>query len=176
MKFFIGLFLGILVAGGVAFYLNKAPNPFVDKGFNNNDHAHQLSNSSGPLLLAPGTKMATASAPRAKPQASATNYDFYDVLQGNKDINPKSPAATPPPPVMLIMLQVGAFANQDSANNMKARLALLGYSSRIKQQQQDSQIVNRVLIGPLASMEQAQSLVEQLNNQDIAATIIKLNR
>ena len=35
MKFFIGLLIGIGIAGAVAFYLNKAQNPFVDKGFNN---------------------------------------------------------------------------------------------------------------------------------------------
>ena len=100
MKFFIGLILGIAIAGGVAFYLDKAQNPFIDKGITAAPSTASTS-SAAPLLLAPGAKMqslpsdaAPEVAHKAKDPASAPSYDFYDVLQGKKDINSKPSAST----------------------------------------------------------------------------------
>ena len=156
MKFIIGLLIGIGLAGGVAFYLNKAQNPFVDKGLNGNnasDPISQIKNNLQPLILAPSTKMQEASsAPVAqKPAASsvATNVRY--------------------------MVQVGAFSDPDLANDMKARLALLGFNSKIQSQQSNQQIINKVLIGPFNDSSQAQDLLKQLKDQDINATIINLN-
>ncbi len=179
MKFFIGLLIGIGIAGAVAFYLNKAQNPFVDKGFNNNGVNLTTSTavSSAPLILAPGTKMQQASsAPSTqnKPEASTPSYDFYDVLQGKKDINPKlsassvsEEAATPS-----FIVQAGAFSEPDLANNMKAKLALLGFSSKIKSQQINDKIINRVIIGQFTTEAEANDLIAQLKQQDINATLI----
>ncbi|TXJ02243.1 MAG: SPOR domain-containing protein [Neisseriales bacterium] len=181
MKFFIGLLIGIGIAGAVAFYLNKAQNPFVDKGFNGNTVNLSASApvSSAPLILAPGTKMQQASsAPTVqqnKPEASTPSYDFYDVLQGKKDINPK-PTTAPAPEVAAtkqsFIVQVGAFSEPDLANNMKAKLALLGFSSKIKSQQINDKIINRVIIGPFADEADANDLITQLKQQDINATLI----
>jgi cell division protein FtsN len=179
VKFFIGLLIGIGIAGAVAFYLNKAQNPFVDKGFNNNGVNLTTSTavSSAPLILAPGTKMQQAiSAPSTqnKPEASTPSYDFYDVLQGKKDINPKlsassvsEEAATPS-----FIVQAGAFSEPDLANNMKAKLALLGFSSKIKSQQINDKIINRVIIGQFTTEAEANDLIAQLKQQDINATLI----
>ncbi|RTL11245.1 MAG: SPOR domain-containing protein [Neisseriaceae bacterium] len=180
MKFFIGLLIGIGIAGAVAFYLNKAQNPFVDKGFNNSSVNLSASApvSSAPLILAPGTKMQQASsapiAQQNKPEASTPSYDFYDVLQGKKDINPKTTTASAPEAAAKpsFIVQVGAFSEPDLANNMKAKLALLGFSSKIKSQQVNDKIINRVIIGPFADEADANDLIAQLKQQDINATLI----
>jgi len=182
MKFLIGLLFGIAIAGGVAYYLNKAPNPFVDKGITSNNTGSNM-NSSAPLILAPGTKMQAASdqnqpanADNNKPQASSPNYDFYDVLQGKKDINPKAEASTPAtvkPHGFII--QVGAFSEPDLANNLKARMALLGYTVKIRQREENGKIINKVVMGPFDSEAQAEEILDQIKQQDIDGTIINLN-
>ncbi|TXI91768.1 MAG: SPOR domain-containing protein [Neisseriales bacterium] len=184
MRFIIGLLLGIGIAGGVAYYLNKAPNPFVDKGIAGNQNNGQ-SNSSAPLMLAPGTKMQAASnqtqpttnqQQNDKQDASAPNYDFYDVLQGKKDINPKPEASSVAAKPQGFIIQVGAFSEPDLANNLKAKMALLGYSVKIRQRQENGKTINKVMMGPFDSESQAQEILDQLKQQDIDGTIINLNQ
>ncbi len=182
MRFLIGLLFGIAIAGGVAYYLNKAPNPFLDKGFTTNSSS-QNPNSSGPLILAPGTKMQAATnqgqaatAPD-KADASAPNYDFYDVLQGKKDIDHKAdtsaPTATAKPQGFII--QLGAFSEPDLANNLKARMALLGYTVKIRTHDENGKMINRVIMGPFDSEAQAQEILDQIKQQDMDGTIVNLN-
>ena len=184
MKFFIGLLIGVGIAGGGAYYLSKAQNPFVDKGFTNNNAsqtATDSNNSSAPMVLAPGTKMQQLSAasaavaqnnPEPKPAASAGNYDFYDVLQGKKNLN--TTAASQPTVKVQYYVQAGAFSDADLANNMKAKLALLGISSKISASNENDTIINKVLIGPFSDATRAQNTVSQLNDQSINSTVINI--
>jgi cell division protein FtsN len=181
VKFFIGLILGIAIAGGIAFYLNKAQNPFVDKGFSSktlNDPLTANTTSSAPIILAPGTKMQTmASAPvAAKPAASAPTYDFYDVLQGKKSLaNHPSQGASQPAKISGFVVQAGAFSDPDLANNMKAKLTLLGFNAHIESEQNGDNIINKVILGPYSARSEAVTTLNQLKQQDISATIINLN-
>lgn len=225
MKFLIGLLLGIAIAAGVTFYLNKAPNPFVDNGITNASGAAAVTknmNASSPLILAPGTKMATASsAPVAennKPEASNPNYDFYDVLQGKKGLNnSQSQATATPQPTPIVkkvisskpiantkpnnvavaqllddnsndnsqqtnnknssyILQAGAFLNPDSANDLKAHIALLGFSAKITTRTENGKQINKVILGPFSSQQEAQSVKNSLQQQSISVTIVNLNQ
>lgn len=214
MKFFIGLLLGIGIAAGVAFYLNKAQNPFVNKGNTNAsgvvNQTRNKANSSSPMILAPGTTMeAASSAPVSnKPAASNPTYDFYDVLQGKKALNSSQPIANnqqnntvPTQQKKQVnknasstsidsllsqdanqnqngnyLLQAGAFANPDSANDLKAHIALLGFSARITSKQDNGKMINKVVLGPFNSLQQAQSVKNDLQQQSISVTIINLNQ
>ncbi len=184
MKFVLGLLIGIGIAGGVAFYLNKAQNPFVDKGFNGNasNPISNIKNSSQPLVLAPGVKMQeVSSAPVAnikKVASNPTNYDFYDVLQGKKELQTQSSSApinTNATEVKHFAVQVGAFSEPDLANDMKAKLALLGFSAKIQSQQINGQFINRVIIGPFNTNDEAKNIQTQLTQQEINSTTITLN-
>lgn len=182
MKFIIGLLLGIAIAGGVAYYLNKAQNPFVNKGLTNVAASQPISSSnnnnasSAPLELAPGSKMQIAPSPEPqasavpKNNASAANYDFYDVLQGKKDIRPA--ASQPKAQTSAYYVQAGAFSDPNLANNMKAKLALLGFSAKIVASEENNTVINKVLLGPFNSSAQAQDMVSQLNDQSVNSTII----
>jgi hypothetical protein len=90
-KFLIGLILGIAIAGGVAFYLNSMTNQFENKAANR--ESGSMITNSGPLILAPGTKLQEFREKESKDNASAVNYDFYDILQGKKpaDSNQNKP-------------------------------------------------------------------------------------
>jgi cell division protein FtsN len=205
MKFLIGLLLGIGIATGAAYYLSKSQSPFTEKTTKiAEDGIANIKNpsSSNPMILAPGTKMQEASsAPIAnKPAASAQTYDFYDVLQGKKGLNSSQPVAqanpvvkkptaskaailsspTPSPTTTNgsgnYIIQAGAFANPDSANDLKAHLALLGFSARITNKQENDKMINKVVLGPFNSSSQAQNVKAQLQQQDINVTIINLNQ
>lgn len=206
MKFLIGLLLGIGIATGAAYYLSKSQSPFAEKTTKIAEDgiaSIKSANSSNPMILAPGTKMQEASsAPIAnKPAASAQTYDFYDVLQGKKGLNSSQPVTQPQVNTVVkkptaskavlsnaatnstttegsgnYIIQAGAFANPDSANDLKAHLALLGFSARITNKQENDKMINKVVLGPFNSSSQAQNIKAQLQQQDINVTIINLNQ
>lgn len=190
MKFIIGLLFGMLLAGGAVYYLDKSPTPFEDKGIMSKYDASgilQQSKEPNPIILAPSTKLqqltnennTSSGAPKSsdKPIESNQEYDFYDVLQGNKSI--KAPINEPPKNINYdygYLIQIGAFASQDLANNMKAQLALMGYVSTIKSQQINGQMLHKVVIGPFDDKSQANELLDELKNQDIPGEIINNNK
>ena len=186
-KFIVGLVLGIAIAGGLAVYLNNAPTPFLNKQL-----VSTANNSSGTLILQPGTTIkssasaddgdvSTPSAP--KNNASEGNYDFYDVLQSQKAVNDKpantnqKPASSVAPATRTVFfIQAGAFSSVDLASNMKARLALLGVDSTIKSQTSGSNTINRVLVGPFTNEQSAQKVINQLSDGQISASLITVNK
>ncbi len=179
-KFLVGLIFGIAIAGGLAVYLNNVPTPFLNKSL----VANSSNNSSGIMILAPGTKIKPEEdiSNASKNNASEGNYDFYDVLQSQKavvnksdDVNAK-PSASSPTAKTAFFVQAGAFSSQELASDMKARLALLGVDSSIKSQTAGNRAVSRVLIGPFANEENAQKIINQLSDGQINAALIRVSK
>lgn len=180
-KFIIGLILGIAIAGGLAYYLNNAPSQFVNR-VTNNPTSSIVENASAPVILAHGTKyqVAASSAVVAKNNSDSNNtanasepsYDFYDVLQGKKSVSNSSNVAAAK--VTVYFLQVGSFDSQDLANDMKARLALQGVDAKIKSQQENGKMINKIIIGPFDSEDEASAVMSKLNDNDINAKLIKI--
>ncbi|MCE3268136.1 MAG: hypothetical protein K0R49_388 [Burkholderiales bacterium] len=174
-KFIVGLVLGIAIAGGLAYYLNNAPSQFVNK-VTNNQSGSSLSNASAPIILAPGTKYqvaesnATVSHKEADSSASAPSYDFYDVLQGKKAASNSNSNTTKK--AKRYFLQAGSFNSQNLANDMKARLALLGVDAKIKSKQDNGKMTNRIIVGPFNSENEANDAINTLKDNDISATLI----
>ena len=188
-KFIVGLILGIGIAGLIAYYFNKNPNQFVNKAAN---ESGGIVTSSSPVILSPGTKIndittSTATTHRSGSgvtkspadnsdnNASAPSYDFYDILQGKKaaDNSDKEPAINKK---VRYYIQVGAFKEQNLANDMKARLALMGVDSKIKSGQEDSKIINRVVIGPFSNEEDTKDIVARLEAENIQTTLIQIKK
>jgi cell division protein FtsN len=187
-KFIVGLILGIAIAGGIAYYFNKNPNQFVNKAAN---ESGGIATSSSPVILSPGTKIndiTSTSAPvhRQNPDAakdaseqpsnaSAPSYDFYDILQGKKaaDNTDKEPTVNKS---LRYYIQVGAFSEQNLANDMKARLALMGIEAKIKSGQEASKIINRVLIGPFPSEDATQDMMSKLEAENIRTTLVQIKK
>ena len=173
-KFLIGLIIGIAIAGGLAVYLNNTPMQFTAKSVSNKNSSGGIG-ASGPITLAPGTKIQEETAGSAnKPAASASSYDFYDVLQGKPASNNAS-AGAKKAVVERFFVQAGAFSDQDAANDVKAKITLLGLDSRIKADHSGGKIVNRVIIGPLPSESEAQQIIQQLADEQIQATIFRVS-
>lgn len=183
-KFIIGLILGIAIAGGLAYYLNNAPSQFVNK-VTNNQSALIAPNASAPVILAPGTKYQVAEsnavartvapANTNTTNASAPSYDFYDVLQGKKAASNNGPNTNPTKKAIRYYLQAGSFSSQNLANDMKAQLALLGVDARIKSKQENGKMINRIIVGPFDSEDEADDTINTLKDSGINATLIKIS-
>lgn len=190
-KFIIGVVLGIAIAAGLAFYLNNMPNQFVKRV--GNTATSVSGNASGPIILAPGTKLqeiknssAVAASDGDDEDASGTDasspsYDFYNVLQGKNasDVQKKAVKAqaqnNPKPKDLRVYVEAGAFANADAASNMAAQLTLLGYSPKIRTEQTGDKTVNQILIGPFDSSNKAGDVIKDLAKEKITAVLYKEN-
>lgn len=191
-KFIIGLVLGIAIAAGLAFYLNNMPSQFTKK-FTNNAQGSVV-NSSGPIILAPGTKLQelkNASAASINQNANASgganasspSYDFYNILQGEKvsGSEPKvannasgAKAASGPVSKNKIYVVTGAFLSQDLADDMKAQLTLLGFNPIIRSKNINNKTISRVLIGPFDTEDQARDTIKELSQQNINGLVYKV--
>jgi cell division protein FtsN len=73
------------------------------------------------------------------------------------------------------MLQAGAFQNAADADNLKARLALLGFEATIETSTMaDKGTLHRVRVGPYTSVEELNRTRDTLKQNGVQTTLIKL--
>jgi len=173
----LGLVVGVLISFGVVWFLNKTPLPFVDKM--GKPEAKTDAKSNGDADKAP---VALPGKPGDKPLER--KFEFYDILEGKKPATPegtpaaKSPAATTqaatPATGGSQYLQVGAFQKSSDADNLKARLAMLGFEANVLAVAvPDKGVMHRVRIGPYASTEELNRARNQLSQSSIPATVVR---
>ncbi|WP_059284836.1 MULTISPECIES: SPOR domain-containing protein [Aquitalea] len=131
---------------------------------------------------------ATPPAAKSKPAAPAANsskdeqrFDFYKILPGQVDAVPadgkangkdKEPSAATP--AKKVYLQLGSFQNENEADNLKAKLALLGVEAKIQSVSlADKGMVHRVRVGPLSKQEDVDRIRSQLKQDGINAAVVK---
>ena len=71
-------------------------------------------------------------------------------------------AELPVKPYEQIYVQVGAFGSQDNVTRVRARLAALGQQAQVTQTVSGRQRLQRVRVGPLASVESADAVLNQI--------------
>lgn len=193
----IGLCLGVAIAVAAALYLNKTPNPFGNKSSANPAPQPSAPSSSGarqPEVMAPsgGSKQAPVEAvppaPHGKPATSSPaqqqddRFKFYEMLpEQGKEPKPNTAAkpadATPPAlvqPAKGSYLQVGAFQTEKDADNLKAKLALLGMEATIQTSEVTGKgLLHRVRVGPLAGAEDIDRVRAQLKVNGIDSALVK---
>jgi cell division protein FtsN len=148
--FLTGLAVGLSLALAVAVWIGFS-NPFVD----------------------PPTSPSASSEGQTSPKV-APDYDFYKSLPSDK--TPSLPQETPiAPPDTTYYLQAGAFLNAEDAEEMKARLALLGYEAGI-QLMADAEAIrlHKVRIGPFKGMDELNKTRARLTQNGIDTLLIKI--
>jgi cell division protein FtsN len=179
---FGGLVVGLLIAFGVVWYLNKTPLPFEEKVTRppTSESASAPQGEPAPLPGKPGDK------PREK-----TQLDFYNILPGNPPAEaPTPPPATAPtappttdaasPPATetktpaVFYLQAGAFQNSEDAEKLKARLALLGFDADVQEANvPDKGVLHRVRIGPFRDTDEMNRARTTLAQNGVQTTVTK---
>ena len=170
----IGLVLGLCVALGVAWYINKMPNPFPGK-------SAPASPPPTSSKAEPPKGVATArvedKAPPPKVEDGKPRFDFYKILPGEDgEKQPKeTPKASTAPTKEAFLLQAGAFQNAPDADNLKAKLALLGVEATIETSTvTDKGVWHRVRIGPYTSVEELNRTRDTLKQNGVQTTLIKV--
>jgi cell division protein FtsN len=103
-------------------------------------------------------------------------FDFYKILPGEEAEKPtkETPKASTPNGKEAFFLQAGAFQNAPDADNLKARLALLGVESSIETTSTpDKGVLHRVRIGPYTSVEELNRTRDTLKQNGVQTTLVK---
>ncbi len=106
-----------------------------------------------------------------------------DAAKANPATDPK--AAPPPPekgtpPTAAVddgsrfLLQAGAFRSPDDADAMRARLALLGFDSKIFPREQDGTTLYRVRLGPYGNLDDVNRIRKTMAENGIDVQLIRL--
>lgn len=166
------LLTGLLIGLGLAYYLwskGYIPQPGVESSVSSDSAAQ-----GGP---ADDEEMAPASSEPAK-----SRYDFFTVLPEMEVVVPEQELAKKSQPTETAtaqadagsyLLQVGSFRENSDAEQLKARLALLGITARIQSVTVNGATWHRVRVGPVSGARQADAMRNQLANNGIESLVMK---
>lgn len=198
----VGLIVGVGIAVGMTMYLNRASTPFSNLEKMQGKEEASLPAAE---LLEPGAKLATTVAPVAAPvtqpavvaasvpvaavpakpapapapaDADGQRFDFYKILPGQQEAiqqDGKQAEAAQPAAMPRLFLQAGAFQSESDADNMKAKLALMGVEAKIQSLNlPEKGLVHRVRIGPFERQEDVDALKARLRQDGVDASLVKL--
>lgn len=165
------LLTGILIGLGLAYYLwakGYIPTPQVEQPLAG-DAGQQK--QSEPALADDLLKSET------KPDKP--RYDFFTVLPEMEVVVPEQELKESSQPQTLqadveeYLLQVGSFRQAGDAEQMKARLALLGMTAKIQTVSVNEATWHRVRIGPVTGARQADELRQRLAANGIDSLVMK---
>jgi cell division protein FtsN len=191
---FIGLVIGISIAFGVVWYLNKATLPFQNKyeGAPKADKDKPAAPGGGAAAPVP--------LPGKAGDKPAGRFEFYDLLEGKQPAAPgtaapgsSAPRVAPPGvapqagggvapapeakpgPVTVFYLQVGAFQKPADADNLKAKLALTGLEASVQEVLvPEKGSMHRVRVGPFRDSDEMNRARGLLSQNGVQGTVIKL--
>jgi cell division protein FtsN len=163
---FIGLILGLGIAVGVAWYMNKTPIPFLNKS----KPPEKAAAENGKAPAKPDEKTTQ--------QAEKPRFDFYKILPGAEEPVTEQQikqAAKPGAPAENFLLQAGSFQNPADADNLKARLALLGVEAAVEPVNlAEKGMWYRVRVGPYNKVDEINRLRQTLAQNGIEVTLVKI--
>lgn len=169
--FLVGVLLGVAASLAVVMYINGIDSPFTT-----------LEKPAKPISekILETAKTAETQAEGNSSPDDKTRFDFYTILPGTErkvtpeeiDIKEEPQAITP----SSYFLQVGAFATEEDADNMKAKLALLGFEAQVQTATIPNKgILHRVRVGPLDNLDQINKTKTELSGNGFKADLIKVN-
>jgi cell division protein FtsN len=168
-----GLVLGLAIALGVAFYLNRTPIPIVA-----NKTKDTPKDAKAPAIAGMPQGTAATGTPE-KPK-----FDFYKILPGteetvsDKELKARAAAAAKGQQDAskdVYFIQAGSFQNPADADNQKARLAILGFESSVEPASlPDKGTWYRVRMGPYRKVEEINRVRQLLAQNNIDASLFKV--
>ena len=171
-SFMNGLFMGILVgiglSIGITVFITNGKSPFVSKDTN------------GSCIEIQGAKPEGEITGDNAIQDQPTKFDFYNILpNGEKEISGhetsqtlKNPANIPQKEVYFY--QVGSFNSDKEADNIKAKLALLGFEAVVlTAPSQNNEVVHKVRVGPMVDDAQIMKTKNDLIKNSFKPILVK---
>lgn len=172
---FIGYALGLLTAIGTWMYINQAPSPFISQDkIVDNQAAKNAVNQTGKELQGHGIEAKPAAVADAKPR-----FEFYKILpEAEEPVAERQlkQAAQRPSSQDKYFLQAGSFQKADDADNLKAKLAMLGVEASVQAADlPEKGIWHRVRVGPFASVSDSDRVRASLQQNGVQSSLIKSN-
>ena len=169
---FIGYALGLLSAIGTWMYINKAPSPFISQ---------EKSRSTEPLAAVNQTeKKAGGSEDNGVKAADGKpRFEFYKILPGSEEPvtdQQLKQAAQRPSVQDKYFLQAGSFQKAEDADNLKAKLAMIGIEATVQAADLPGKgLWHRVRVGPFSSVDGMNEVRASLQQNGVQSSIIKVN-
>ncbi|HEY9181917.1 MAG TPA: SPOR domain-containing protein, partial [Gammaproteobacteria bacterium] len=124
---------------------------------------------------------AREAAPAQTPSSTPNRFDFYEILpqievgvpetQSSEAPRERSRPAEKPGS---FLLQAGSFAAAADADRLKASLALLGFESHVQRVTIGSTVFNRVRIGPIDDLADAERMQRRLRDAGIDSLLMRV--
>ena len=200
----LGLLIGLGVALGVALYITKAPIPFINK-LPQRSAEQDAAEAERNKRWDPNAPMAGKNAMRAQPASSAASAASEPAPASSAEpaapasqAAPRSArdpaallgdrAAAPAPAVAAskpgsqaaaiasFFVQAGAYAKPEDAEAQRAKLALMGFGTKITEREQAGRTVFRVRLGPFDSREAAEDAQTRLSTAGIESNLVRVER
>lgn len=171
----IGMLCGLALAVVVAVLVTRAPLPFVNKLPRSGDRIAEISKA-GAELPDPNRGLGSS---RPAPPIAGVARDPATPAASAPASAPASDSADPalalasPGERVLYMLQAGAFRSSDDADNMRAKLALIGFEARVSAAEVGSERLFRVRIGPYGQLDDVNRARFRLAENGIEATVVR---
>jgi cell division protein FtsN len=183
-----GLLIGLTVAAAVAFYVTRAPVPFVDRATREPAQGADLRGTDPNQGLAGDGAAEPGNKPMDDLGALIATLPKFDGKPGDAPLAAPSvpvPQAPPPgkpraePPAASsgatgnYYLQAGAFRVLEDAESLRARILLLGLPVSVQRAEVNGMPVNRVRIGPFARLDDMNRARARLGENKIETAIVR---
>ncbi|MBT9614067.1 MAG: SPOR domain-containing protein [Burkholderiales bacterium] len=164
----IGVLIGLAIALAVALYINSAPSPFKQ--------VQPTATTAPQPASKPADKNRDAPGQTDKSDAKKNRFTYYDILPGTEQpVTEQEIKQAPQGGKDQYFLQAGSFQNESDANNLKAKLALMGVEATIQSANlPDKGVWHRVRIGPFSDIEDMNKSRTTLTQSGIQPSLIKV--
>lgn len=197
MGLIVGLLIGLALALAVALYVTKVPVPFVNKvpqrtaeqdaaeteknkNWDPNAGLGQKQGQKPPASAGSAPAAAVPAAPATPPVATAPKAsapagarDPAAILAAREGAAVKPTAAADP---FNYFVQAGAFARPEDAEQQRAKLAILGYETKVTEREQSGRTVYRVRIGPFPAKDKAEGAKEKLAGAGVESALVRVQK
>jgi cell division protein FtsN len=174
---FLGYVLGLVSAIGVWMYIHQAPSPFIQN--EKPEVSTKIKPSKNGDIALKEMLILDNSQSQTKDPNEKTRFEFYEMLPGNEEPVTEielQKAAEQPLLKDKYYLQVGSFKDTGDAENLKAKIAMLGMEAYIQSADlSEKGMWHRVRVGPFTKIDAIKKTRSSLLQSGIKANLIKVH-
>ena len=168
---FIGYVLGLVSAIGVWMYIHQAPSPFIQ------NEKPEVSTKIKPSNN--GKQISDSNDSQTEDTNEKPRFEFYKMLPGNEEpVTEKQfkKASKQPSLKDKYYLQAGSFQDTEDAENLKAKIAMLGMEAYVQSADlSEKGMWHRVRVGPFTKIDAINKARSSLLQSGIKANLIKVH-